>query len=410
MKSKNVFRILINIFIIISVIIIVSIDYSGCYTESIVNVTTPPDTIPNEIYGEVLNGTNYKKYSDSLVGVPGATVKLIGSGNYSAITDSIGIFIIPDVQPGSYTIEVTKNGYTSAYSDIDVVEFYMGVFPIFISEMNSPTVIGSNGGIIQITNTTIEIPPGALTSSQNISITPIITFDDQGIVLNAIDCQPNDLTFNSPIRITYKIPDDLSAIDTSEFSIYYFNKQNYTWEKTYIPKTIQNDSISIFVNHFSQYKSTAKNSYVELIAITCDNGTFERQEILLQDQKTTYKNEKVTLYSRSYRLLKRYQLVYPCVPSGELLKEIINNMAGNVKIFPKKTYKIGECTDYNIKVYINVFRYRCSATYRKVINGRPQPNKTCSFTYLDGFFEQDINSHPHQNGNCHPQGGGDDKE
>jgi len=81
---------------------------TGCSSSS----SGPSPQDPGEVYGYVLDGLTAQP-------IEGATVTVDGE---ATTTDSLGYYIVDDVDPGDVTVEAVENGYLTLSTTVDVDE------------------------------------------------------------------------------------------------------------------------------------------------------------------------------------------------------------------------------------------------------------------------------------------------
>jgi hypothetical protein len=123
------------------------------------------------------------------------------------------------------------------------------------------TAIGKDGGTVENANgAKVEIPAGALSENQNISITSYLTNDElpQGCapiisMCGAVSLEPSGLTFEKPVTVTVPVSDYMEP--RTQFPILYWNSSKQIWEQTEFIATVADNgmSFSADVTHFSEF-------------------------------------------------------------------------------------------------------------------------------------------------------------
>ena len=148
-------------------------------------------------------------------------------------------------------------------------------------------VVGSDGGSVEVTDpdsdlygARVEIPAGALSEEQEISISKASTipeppndrFQVQG---SAVTLEPSGLTFNKPVTVELPYGDDHDeTVDT--LVVLQYDQTSQTW---YIPTLsrvdLENNKVSALVSHFSIFELSKREEAASGESIAVDNFTFE---------------------------------------------------------------------------------------------------------------------------------------
>jgi hypothetical protein len=249
MKRKNLFTIF-----SLSLILGLAFMLWQCRTNKGVP-TEPIQHMGKNLVGRVLDSDSYFQILDTPMGIKGATIKIINGPTVQ--TNENGYFSFLDIEPGSYNLEISKEGYVTYFLSIKETNFDKGLPNIVLSKASIPVSIGPDGGTITINNTTLVIPKGALSSSYPISITNEVPsgelMQNKKIPLAQIVFTPESLTFSKPAILKIPIPSELSQFDSIGVECYLYNNEKFQWEKKYFNTRCSNDTIIILIDHFSRY-------------------------------------------------------------------------------------------------------------------------------------------------------------
>ena len=123
------------------------------------------------------------------------------------------------------------------------------------------TAIGKDGGTVEeASGATVEIPAGALSENQNISIAAYLTTSDlpQGVapmleMRGAVKLEPSGLTFAKAVTVTVPVSDYMEP--RTQFPLLYWNASEQVWEQTQFIATVADNgmSFSADVTHFSVF-------------------------------------------------------------------------------------------------------------------------------------------------------------
>ena len=126
--------------------------------------------------------------------------------------------------------------------------------------------IGKDGGSISLGDVNIEIPPGALEETKNISIkklepakAPLGVMEGFKFLGDVYCFGPEGLKFKVPVTITFKYdPSKLTGLDEDTLAIYYYDQTKNAWviQESAIDKTKR--TVSTKVDHFSCFVLMAK--------------------------------------------------------------------------------------------------------------------------------------------------------
>ena len=204
-------------------------------------------------------------------------------GGLSATTNSAGIYTIEERLPaGTYTLTaslanyvdvnrtlIVANDTTSTY-DIDIAMVEKAA-PVTVDATAGGTVTADDGG-------TVEIPAGALTSTTDITVTPINTtsgaaqdeIPDQApteTISYAYSLEPHGTTFSQPVTITVPVGEiPVDEITSGQVKAMKFNVLNNTWENLGAPTlTGDQQGMSVQVTSFSEIYFLSLNHYTATI-------------------------------------------------------------------------------------------------------------------------------------------------
>ncbi|GAB6275130.1 MAG: hypothetical protein STSR0004_19950 [Peptococcaceae bacterium] len=126
--------------------------------------------------------------------------------------------------------------------------------------------IGKDGGSISLGDVNIEIPPGALEETKNISIkklepakAPLGVMEGFKFLGDVYCFGPEGLKFKVPVTITFKYdPAKLTGLDEDTLAIYYYDQTKNAWviQESAIDKAKR--TVSTKINHFSCFVLMAK--------------------------------------------------------------------------------------------------------------------------------------------------------
>lgn len=200
-----------------------------------------------------------------------------------------------DIAPGetvqsqnTFTVRIDRL-YT--FNESDLIWEIQAAFPEAVG------MIDSSGGTVEVTDpqsslngTVISLPAGALTENKNISIKE--TYLSSSLpheVVNAgpiVDLGPDGMQFTQPVEVTlpYDDKDNDGIIDNcdvpeDQISVITFNTTSGAWENVQIiSQDTQNNTVTIFVEHFSLYTTAApsKSSDKNVIIFVVDGLKFEQ--------------------------------------------------------------------------------------------------------------------------------------
>lgn len=207
-------------------------------------------------------------------------------GGLSVTTNSAGIYTIEERLPaGTYTLKaslanyvdvnktlIVANDTTSTY-DIDIAMVQKAA-PVTVNAAAGGTVTADDGG-------TVEIPAGALTSTTDIIVTPIVTSTGSSqdeipaqtsteTVSYAYSLEPHGTTFSQPVTITVPVGEiPVDEITSGQVKALKLNVLNNTWENLGAPTlTGDQQGMSVQVTSFSELYFLTQDHYTaEITAV-----------------------------------------------------------------------------------------------------------------------------------------------
>lgn len=196
--------------------------------------------------------------------IPGAAIKLTGVATGNTTTNDKGEFTFNTLESkGKYTVEVSKSGYTTTITDINLSST---LITIAIQLPNEPVKASidsskdSNLFLPKENNTpnidvNLNIPAGALTDNKEISVTEVPDMTaDKAASLIILNYQPDGTTFKNPCTISFSNPID--DYELADVKLQWLNPLSNKWEDHSESVTFDGTSYITTINHFSSYKIT----------------------------------------------------------------------------------------------------------------------------------------------------------
>lgn len=400
--NKPGFRVCQSLLMALIIAALATIDYWGC-TEYITNINTIFVRV-NTLAGTVIEGDYNSFISDSTNASIGSTVTLSGPVNKATNTDSLGRYQFDSIPIGNYKVVVTKNGYTNGFRNVAERDFETGIPNIYITQLSPSISIGQNGGVIQGQGYIITIPPGALNTQENIRVTRIIVTDFEKFVISGFKMEPTGLQFNIPIKLSTIAP-ELNLNDTSSLEAYTLNEQIFEWKKENKKYEIRNDTISLFIDHFSAVIKTSKITFIEWEATgewsnpsgnTPDNST----EYYLHGK--TQKNQTIILKGPTFLRSNGYSC------SIKKIEESENTFSR----LTAPSITVPQCTIAEIKgrFYFKVQHKNIKYRYCNISNNGNICGNWSTTRLARRVWEHEYKVNQligHRDGDCHDQGGGE---
>jgi Carboxypeptidase regulatory-like domain len=207
--------------------------------------------------------------------VAGATVSL--DGKAVSTTDSQGKYTISKILPGSYQIEVVKDGYTKGHFTVLVTEDGAVTSLITLKKLAPVVVIGVAGGTVAGTGSSgrtsaaLTIPAGTLSASVQISVTTLAGNEAPNIaqsagkapgVIVSLDSSDPNITFPNGIILTFSLPFTHKPGDGVQVVSY--NEVTNHWDP-YPNAIVSNDgkTASLIIYHFSLWGAIVNTSFVQ---------------------------------------------------------------------------------------------------------------------------------------------------
>lgn len=207
--------------------------------------------------------------------IAGATVSL--DGKAVSTTDSQGKYTISKILPGSYQIEVVKDGYTKGHFTVSVTSDGTVTSLITLKKLAPAVTISVSGGTVAGTGSSggtsaaLTIPAGTLSSSVQISVTTLVGNESPNIgqiagkapgVIVSLDSSDPNITFPNGITLTFSLPFTHKPGDGVQIVSY--NEVTNHWDN--FPNAIvSNDgkTASLTIYHFSLWGAIVNASFVQ---------------------------------------------------------------------------------------------------------------------------------------------------
>ena len=203
-------------------------------------------------------------HSDTGQPIDGANVGIAGTLT-TAATNGNGFYTIQNAPVGVQTIVASKEGYSDATRQVTILGAMNDMNTMFLPPLNPSTSIDPSGGTVEATNsegqeTSISVPPGAVTDTVDIAVTPLEGLEIPGALpegqlpLSVTDFHISEETiFAQPATITMPLPITMPV--GTQIPIYEYNRTTEAWESTGITGTVSTDEISVSaeVSHLSTY-------------------------------------------------------------------------------------------------------------------------------------------------------------
>ncbi len=160
--------------------------------------------------------------------------------------------------------KINDQSYNQAY----MVASPDGTWISFITDENGPdfdiyyaslvfseNITTEGGTVADASGTTVDIPPGALSETQKISIeTPLLNNLPPSTIpfVTARDFGPDGLIFNEPVTITIRYTDaSIEGYNEEDLQIYYYDENTTSWESLGGAVDKVHNKITTQVSHFS---------------------------------------------------------------------------------------------------------------------------------------------------------------
>ena len=212
-------------------------------------------------------------------GIAGVEVTIVGIS--ALTTNSEGYYKIEaiTIPTGKIQITATTDGYAygSTIASIDTSEKNAVVRTILLRPLNSPILIGTDGGTVEIQNNesvsgsvvSIEIPEGALDQTTGVSLTPLEGVDVPSLppegMLNLITVHlaPINLLLNKPTLLNLPLP--LKGTPGDSLPLLSYNQSTNTWASSgqYAIIGMTGDIASTEIDNFGIYSLGVEGSYSE---------------------------------------------------------------------------------------------------------------------------------------------------
>ncbi len=98
---------------------LIAITFAGCSEEAPAETTTDGPTGKDVETKKGLGAISGVVVSETIMPIAGATVSITG-GSQQVTTDEGGLFIFPDVSPGTYFLEITADRYVGSQTSVEV--------------------------------------------------------------------------------------------------------------------------------------------------------------------------------------------------------------------------------------------------------------------------------------------------
>lgn len=292
MKTK----IYISMTMMVSLSIVVFIWIQSC--QKPLELLNPDDLDPTiDINGEIRDPETNEPLSNVCIQI------LCEDKEYT--TDENGEYTFENLRPGFYSIIAQAEGRITTIAQTEVLSFLSSTNTTFLPEINKPVLVQASGDSITESladgrSYTLNIPAQALSSSTNISITPL-----EGIVLgmfpevqNAISSEIHPLPsikvpvgtveitnhsnneFHPPLSITFDLPFKItrnSKLPVLEFDFNSFNNED---TGTYAIVDQDGQKATFQIEHVGRYSVLSDTSIQELNLLPAANKTLSKQKFI----------------------------------------------------------------------------------------------------------------------------------
>jgi hypothetical protein len=255
------------------------------------NVGSLTNDVKYDLSGFVLDGSS----------IAVAGVEIFVDGKSIATTDASGKYTILKVAPGTYSVEAVKDGYTRGKSSITVAEGGGALVAITLKKLAPAVPVGTAGATVTGTNDAgvqvaqITIPPGAVTSTVQISVTNLVGNEATvvpvaltqgkapGATVNLGSSTPN-ITFPNGITLTFYLP--FTHKPGIKLNVLSFNETTKAWETTLATVNAGGKTASATIYHFSEWTCLVNATYTQIIDVTSTplvvpyNGVIDWQSVL----------------------------------------------------------------------------------------------------------------------------------
>ncbi|MBU7013009.1 MAG: carboxypeptidase-like regulatory domain-containing protein, partial [Theionarchaea archaeon] len=201
--------------------------------------------------------------------IPGVKVKIHGTTN-EVDTDANGEYHLENAPVGEMAVVFSKENYIVNSSIAHVSNHDREYCNVVLVPERAGTLVGPSGGTIHVDNVTVEIPPGALNETVNITVTPMppeavprVLDEKHSLVLESISFGPDNLQFTKPISVIMPLTylgdnieieplEEAMKNDALKFSS--FDPETLTWvEEGNALLNADKKSVTLELDHFSTY-------------------------------------------------------------------------------------------------------------------------------------------------------------
>jgi hypothetical protein len=254
--------------------------------------------------------TNDVKYDLSGFVLDGSSVAVAGveifvDGKSVATTDASGKYTILKVAPGTYSVEAVKDGYTKGKSSITVAEGGAALVAITLKKLAPAVPVGTAGATVTGTNDAggqvaqITIPPGAVTSTVQISVTNLVGTEATpvpvaltvgkvpGATVNLGASTPN-ITFPNGIILTFNLP--FTHKPGITLNVLSFNETTKAWETTLATVNAGGKTASATIYHFSEWTCLVNATYTQAIDASSTPAIVPYTEVINWQSVLDYRN------------------------------------------------------------------------------------------------------------------------
>ncbi len=132
------------------------------------------------------------------------------------------------------------------------------ITPVVIIGETSATITGDTGGSVAISGSiTVDIPPGAISGSLNVTVQEQSATSPAGFTLlgHVFEIGPTGTQFSKPVNITlhYNPADIPTGVNETDINIYWYNEQTNSWVDMGGTVDTTAHTVTIQVTHLSKY-------------------------------------------------------------------------------------------------------------------------------------------------------------
>lgn len=289
-----------SIHIILLVVLTCGIVFSACHKKDD-PVIPPIIPVVKDVYAIHGIVTNMKNEI-----IPGAIIKLRGVISSNSTTNNKGEFTFNALDnKGKYSIEVSKSGYITVITNIDLNSTLINTVIQLPYEAVKATVEPTKDTqlILQKENSAtnvgaiLNIPAGSLSHNKEVSVTetPDITIN-KTTALVVLNYQPDGTTFHQPCALS--VEHQLDEYELNGIKLQWLNPATQIWEDQPQPVTYDGTFYTTTITHFSSYKlsgfSQEKTSLsTENIHSTSVDNLNGNSEVKIDGVPYTYKRGTV---------------------------------------------------------------------------------------------------------------------